>query len=219
MSTQPPASSPPPAPEGPSPKSGASTGLIVGGIAVVLLILFFIVRPGSVPPATPTAIPASATAVPASATPKPTRAAPTATSPKPTDTGAPARPTATQVPASTATPVNPLVGNTYAIDEINGQPVLSGTTLSLEFLADGTLKGSSGCNSFTGSYVSTPQTGSTGSLTMSPATSTQAVCDPDVMQQEQEFMLAVTQVRSYEEPSRGPLSLMDSVGTVILSGS
>lgn len=71
--------------------------------------------------------------------------------------------------------------------------VLGGTTLTLEFLADGRLRGSGGCNQFGSSYSSTGR-----QLGIGPAATTRKACPaPEgVMEQEAAFLHALETVAS-----------------------
>lgn len=72
--------------------------------------------------------------------------------------------------------------------------VLAGSTLTLEFGADGKLGGSAGCNTYTATYEV-----SGGSLKIGPAASTRKMCaDPaGVMEQEAQFLKALETATSY----------------------
>lgn len=68
---------------------------------------------------------------------------------------------------------------------------LPDTRLTVEF-GNGTISGSSGCNTFTGSYSTSGNSISVGQLI-----TTQMACEEDVMQQEQEYLAALSSAQSY----------------------
>lgn len=72
--------------------------------------------------------------------------------------------------------------------------VLSGSTLTADFAADGTLSGSAGCNTYTTTYEASGE-----SLTIGPAASTRKACaEPaGVMEQEAQFLQALETVATY----------------------
>ena len=85
----------------------------------------------------------------------------------------------------------------------NGQQavvnVLDGTTLTIAFGEDGTVTGSSGCNSFRGPYTS-----AAGVVKLGPLASTMMAClDPEgVMDQEAQLVAALESAAS--TPSKAP---------------
>ena len=50
-----------------------------------------------------------------------------------------------------ATPSTVLVGPSWRVTSINGQPVLAGTTITAEFTSEDRVAGSAGCNRYFGS--------------------------------------------------------------------
>jgi heat shock protein HslJ len=69
---------------------------------------------------------------------------------------------------------------------------LEGTTLTASFGADGSINGSSGCNSFSGTYS---VDGS--SLSIGPLSSSQMLCEDDVMAQEAAYQAALESAAGY----------------------
>lgn len=71
--------------------------------------------------------------------------------------------------------------------------VLTGTTLTLAFLADGRVSGSAGCNNYSATYTFAGE-----SLGIGPAATTRKMCaEPErVMEQEQQFLQALETVAS-----------------------
>jgi heat shock protein HslJ len=74
------------------------------------------------------------------------------------------------------------------------EPVIPGSTLTLEFRQDGSLGGSSGCNSFSGSYQVLGNSLSIGAL----VSTLMACTDENLMQQEARYLAALQSAISYE---------------------
>ena len=91
--------------------------------------------------------------------------------------------------------------------------VLADTQLSLSFAADGRVSGSAGCNNFMGTY-----TVSGSSLKLGPAATTRKLCaQPDVMEQEQQFLKALESVAAIrQEGERAELRTADGALAVSL---
>lgn len=103
-----------------------------------------------------------------------------------------------QVPSASAPQGQDLAGTTWRVTRYNNGKqavvsVLEGTTLTLEFAADGRLSGAAGCNRFTGAYTS-----SGGSFKPGNVAATQKMCvSPDgVMDQEAAFLKALATAAS-----------------------
>ena len=67
------------------------------------------------------------------------------------------------------------------------------TELTVSFGEDGTISGSSGCNTYNGTYTAEGE-----SLTIGPLTTTRLACAPPVMDQEQAFLRALQASTRYE---------------------
>ncbi len=89
---------------------------------------------------------------------------------------------------------------------------LPGTEITARFGADGSLSGSAGCNSYSGSFTAYDQT-----LRINPLSSSQVLCQsPEgIMEQEGEF-LSLMQRASKMSISTGQLSIFDNAGNRIL---
>jgi heat shock protein HslJ len=75
----------------------------------------------------------------------------------------------------------------WRVIQLNGAPVLPGSTPSLNFGADGRLSGNSSCNRFGAAYsVDGPK------LSVSQGMGTQMACAAPLMQQEQLFLSIIT---------------------------
>ena len=92
-----------------------------------------------------------------------------------------------------ATPAVSLVGPTWRVTSIGGQPVLSGTTITAEFSSEDRVAGTSGCNRYFGSAKA-----EAGRISMGPFGATLMACSPDgVMTQEARYLAALEAAKSY----------------------
>lgn len=104
-----------------------------------------------------------------------------------------------------------LDGTSWVLQEMDSEAPLEGTTITAEF-ADGEISGSSGCNSYFGSYTLEGNTITFGIMGM-----TEMACmEPEgVMEQESTYLETVrsaTEVRL----AQGQLEMMDESGDVVL---
>jgi heat shock protein HslJ len=111
----------------------------------------------------------------------------------------------------------PLTGTTWTMTSVNNgqQAVVSavaGTPVTLTLSDDGSASGSSGCNQYSGSYTTDG-----GTLSFGPLASTQMACaDPDLNEQEQAYLAALSTVATYRlEGTR--LDLMTADGSLAVS--
>lgn len=102
-----------------------------------------------------------------------------------------------------------LVGITWSLATLHGEPILPDSYASARFDADGAVSGSSGCNRYRASYQ---VDGS--AMTVSLAAGTLMACPPPLMQQERAFLAALQATASYEL-SEGALVLRDQAGASI----
>jgi heat shock protein HslJ len=80
-----------------------------------------------------------------------------------------------------------LIGPTWRLTTISGQPVLSGTTVTATFSSEQRVAGSAGCNSYFGRAQA-----ETGTVAIGPLGSTIMACSPDVvMTQEYSYLRAL----------------------------
>jgi len=120
----------------------------------------------------------------------------------------------------TAVPVPPmpLVNITWNLDlyrQSSGSnvPVIQTTNVTALFGSDGSISGSAGCNSYTGSYTTSGSNG----ISIGPLATTRMYCgDPGVMDQETAYLALLSTVSSYEVTEDGMLNLMNSTGTPVL---
>jgi heat shock protein HslJ len=89
--------------------------------------------------------------------------------------------------------------------------VLEGTEITATFGADGTLRGSGGCNNYTASY-----TAARGSIRISEVVTTDKACPspPGVMEQERQYLAALPLAAGYTVEGGG-LSLLTAQGTYV----
>ena len=103
-----------------------------------------------------------------------------------------------------------LAGQVWTLTALMGEPPLPVTMIKAEFGADGTVSGSSGCNTYFGPYEAGGNKLSFGQ----PMASTMMACEPAVMAQEQAYMKALGAVASYEIRD-GKLTLCDADKTAV----
>jgi heat shock protein HslJ len=77
-------------------------------------------------------------------------------------------------------------GDAWSIDSLEGKPLVTGSSITIQFAADGSVAGSAGCNRYRGSFV---VRGS--ELMIAPVMSTRMACNPDVDGQEGRFLAAI----------------------------
>jgi heat shock protein HslJ len=132
----------------------------------------------------------------------------------------PPQPTAAPTPTPPPTAIPDLLqASTFEIYAIEGASTIPGTSPSLTFGSGGSLNGSDGCNSFTGSYSIAPSSTSQGSLTPSIGAGTSLACEPEVADQAQLFYTAAGQVRAYSYLPKGLLlALLDGSEFDVMNG-
>jgi heat shock protein HslJ len=86
-----------------------------------------------------------------------------------------------------------LAGTSWVLSALNGELPVTGTTITLQLGADGTVSGTDGCNQFNTSYT---QEGSSLTFTQ-PGASTMMACPEPVMTQATDFMTALGAVDSF----------------------
>jgi heat shock protein HslJ len=87
---------------------------------------------------------------------------------------------------------DPLNGSAWTLSSLNETPPLQGRKLTIEF-GEGKLSGSSGCNSYSGSYEIKGNKIKTGAIGMT----LMACVDPGVMEQEQNFLAYLQDAQSF----------------------
>ena len=109
-----------------------------------------------------------------------------------------------------APPTNPLAGQTYTLDKLNGAPILTNTNMTITFSSDGTLNGFSGCNNYSGRY-----TANNGQITVSEINGTNMFCvdPPGVMEQEGAYINALRAAASFEIPGMSAQLIIRNAAT------
>jgi heat shock protein HslJ len=109
-------------------------------------------------------------------------------------------------------PGGELAGSAWRLTQLNGHaPQPAGEPISLSFQADGKAGGSSGCNSYSGSY-----TVSSSALMITNVVSTLRACaDQGLNTQESEYVQALAIVATYERAG-DQLTLRDEDDAVVL---
>lgn len=100
-----------------------------------------------------------------------------------------------------------LAGSAWAIEEIEGQPVLDKNATALRFDPDGRVSGNTGCNSVTGSATIAAD-----KVTFSTLATTRRACAPEAMAQEQRLLKALEGVRNFSLDAAGTLRLLGQGG-------
>ncbi len=112
----------------------------------------------------------------------------------------------------TPAPSVTLEGTAWVLELLRGQPLIAGTTITLEFKS-GQVVGSAGCNGYGGPFqVQGDQ------LTVGQVARTMMFCESPagVMEQEENFSQALSTVARYQATS-GRLELLDAAGQVVLA--
>ncbi|MGD8474294.1 MAG: META domain-containing protein, partial [Anaerolineae bacterium] len=122
------------------------------------------------------------------------------------------------VSVTEAAPENPLAGTRWQVtllwdsEEEDVEPVLPDSTLTAAFDRTGKVNGSSGCNSYSASYLV-----SGSQLTMTPPTGTSMICNTPagIMEQEAAFLALLPTVGGYTIEGES-LYLKDASGEVVM---
>ena len=99
-----------------------------------------------------------------------------------------------------------LTGKVWALTSLAGKKPVAGTRISISFTADGKVSGSSGCNSYGGTYTAAGVR-----LKISKLASTQMACAPAIMTQETQYLGALSSTRLYGVRG-GTLALRSGIG-------
>lgn len=100
------------------------------------------------------------------------------------------------MPVSSST----LDGGTWLLEDLVGRGVIDNSHVTIEFLPDGKVAGSGGCNRYSGS---TKVTGS--QISFMPMASTMMACPPSLMDQETRFYSALAKADSLSFDKTGAL--------------
>ena len=109
-------------------------------------------------------------------------------------------------PAQNNATAQPLLqGAEWVIEDIANTGIIDNSHIALEFLPDGRLAGSTGCNRILGSYAT--DAADAAKLTIQPAGTTMMACPPALMNQERKLLDLLPTVASYRIDSTGALVL------------
>ncbi len=160
---------------------GLGVVFIIAAVLLMIVAGVFLLKDRQESGGEPTAVP-----------PTPELATPTPIPPANTPTPLPLPTNTPQIEQPTQ-PANPLANTAWTLINF-GDPTLGlapGTIITAEFGPD-TITGSAGCNDYNGNYTISGSKLSVGALT-----STRQACDELVMQQEQNYLTALEDVRTY----------------------
>lgn len=99
-------------------------------------------------------------------------------------------------------PAQLLRDGTWSVVSLDGQPLVAGSTVTMEFGVDGRVSGSAGCNRFSG-----PFDASWNSLTIRETVSTRMACTPEIDRQETQFLSRINGTMQFYIDSDGVLHL------------
>ncbi|MFV0644714.1 MAG: META domain-containing protein [Sphingomonadaceae bacterium] len=114
--------------------------------------------------------------------------------------------------AGTAQVTNPLVGDPWRVEYINGAGVIDNSNTTLQFAQGGRLSGSTGCNNYTGTYKVDGN-----ALEISPLAVTERACAPAIGDQQNRFLSFMSNVHSYKVHDDGSLGLFTNDGRSLVA--
>ena len=104
-----------------------------------------------------------------------------------------------------------LDGSEWFLENLYGQPRLSGEPISLHFAEQGKLSGSAGCNNYSGAYSRS----STGICQFSKITLTEKACQPALIMEQESMLIANLRKVTVCDLLDNKLLLKDEKGTVL----
>jgi putative lipoprotein len=81
----------------------------------------------------------------------------------------------------------------WSLSTIMEKNLVPGSTITVQFTADGNVSGSAGCNRYSGTYKAS---GSSIQIT-SPIASTMMACEQELMDQEQAYLTALSEIKQH----------------------
>ena len=111
-----------------------------------------------------------------------------------------------------ATDKSPLLGSEWVVENIAGGGVIDNSRATLQFLPEGRLGGSGGCNRLLASYKTQGNT-----LSISKAGATMMACPPALMNQERKLFDLLSQVKHWKIDKTGALTLTTAGGKAIVA--
>ena len=107
---------------------------------------------------------------------------------------------------------NPLAGEEWVIEDIAGGDIIDNSHATLQFLSDGKVAGSTGCNRLMGSYEINGK-----QLTIQPGGTTMMACPPALMNQERKLLNLLPTIRQFRVDATGALILQSDKGVTVLA--
>lgn len=98
----------------------------------------------------------------------------------------------------------------YQVEWIGERPLIDRSHLTVTFAADGRAHGHAGCNHWFAGYTLKDDT-----VRFEPPGSTRKMCAPSLMEQEQRFLAALTEVQRWDFNAIGQLQLWPASGKPI----
>lgn len=102
-------------------------------------------------------------------------------------------------------------GRDWRAANLNGVPVLPGSSVTLRLEGGERVSGSAGCNLYSGTYRLMSKEG----IDFSTLTTTRKACAPELMDQERRFLSILEAVEGYSFYSDGSFSLVSPDGRAI----
>lgn len=100
--------------------------------------------------------------------------------------------------------------STYVVEWIGALPLIDNSYLTITLDQDGRAFGTAGCNHWFASYTMKDQ-----QISFGPAGSTRMMCAPALMEQEQRFLEALSQVQRWDLSANDQLQLWPAEGKPI----
>ena len=99
----------------------------------------------------------------------------------------------------------------WRASDLNGVPVLPGSSVTLRLAGGDRVSGSAGCNLYSGTYRLMSKEG----IDFTTLTTTRKACAPELMDQERRFLSILESVEGYSFYSDGSFSLVSPDGRAI----
>jgi heat shock protein HslJ len=104
-----------------------------------------------------------------------------------------------------------LTGTTWSLSTLSGQPLVTGSGITIEFTSDGKVSGSSGCNRYAGAY----KVSGNSIQISSPLASTMMACSQEIMDQESAYLKSLGEVTAFTS-TQDQLTLKDASNKSVL---
>jgi heat shock protein HslJ len=105
-----------------------------------------------------------------------------------------------------------VIGPEWAVQAIDGKPVLPASQVTMSFGADGSLAGRATCNRYSARYTADGET-----FALGPAISTKMACAPELMMQEDAFLRFLSGARRIFLDGEDRLVLVDERGRELVA--